>query len=200
MRKLSFLMIGMALLAFVGCKDGKKKEGADTNPMPEQEQEMQAPEETPQEPKTVSVKIASKSDSDVTGQLTFTEEDGMVTLEGALSGLNPGKEQAIHLHEEGDCSSDDGESAGGHWNPTDEDHGKWDSEDGYHKGDIGNLEVDDDGNATIDFETDEWCIDCEDTTKNIIGKAVIVHEGADDFETQPTGDAGGRIGCGVIKE
>src|SRR5699024_2140913 len=108
------------------------------------------------------------------------------------------KQQAIHLHEKGDCSADDATSAGGHWNPMNEEHGKWDSKDGYHKGDIGNLKVDQDGKASITFETDQWCIDCDDKAKNIVGKAVVVHEGADDFKTQPTGDAGGRVGCGVI--
>ncbi len=199
MRKLSFLMMGMALLAFVACKNGKKKD-ADTNEiMPEQEMQ-QASENAEEGAKTVTVNIDSKSDSEVTGELTFTEDHGRVKLEGNLSGLTPGKEQAIHIHEKGDCSADDGSSAGGHWNPTDEDHGKWNSENGYHKGDIGNLEVDDEGNATISFETDQWCIGCDDDAKNIVGKAVIVHEGADDFESQPTGDAGGRVGCGVISE
>ena len=111
--------------------------------------------------------------------------------------LSPGI-HAIHLHEKADCSSPDGKSSGGHWNPTFNKHGKWGDENGYHKGDIGNFEVDENGRGRVTMETKEWCIDCEDETKNIVGKAVIVHQGADDFLSQPSGAAGSRIICGGI--
>jgi Cu-Zn family superoxide dismutase len=114
-----------------------------------------------------------------------------------VSGLTEG-EHAIHLHEKADCSAEDGTSAGGHWNPTNQPHGKWGSPEGYHKGDIGNFMADTDGNGTITMTTDEWCIGCEDTNKDILGKGIIIHEGVDDFTTQPTGDAGGRVSCGGI--
>src|SRR5690606_23760044 len=133
----------------------------------------------------------SKSGSTVKGNAVFTEEDGTVTMVVVLDGLKEG-DHAIHLHEKADCSADDGSSAGGHWNPTNQPHGKWGDANGYHKGDIGNLTADASGNATLTFSTDEWCIDCDDSNKNIVGKAIIVHEGVDDFTTQPTGDAGGR--------
>ena len=90
--------------------------------------------------------------------------------------------------------------SGGHWNPTFEPHGAWGSETGYHKGDIGNFEADQKGEAVITFETDQWCIGCDDKTRNIIGKAVIVHQGKDDLVSQPSGAAGARVSCaGVIK-
>ncbi len=140
-----------------------------------------------------------KSDSDVKGEVIFTEEDGMVTMVATFSGLNPG-EHAIHIHEKADCSSPDGTSTGGHWNPTFQPHGKWGAEEGYHKGDIGNFEADADGNGSIEFSTDQWCIGCDDETKNIVGKAVIVHQGVDDFTSQPSGAAGARISCtGIIQ-
>ncbi len=107
---------------------------------------------------------------------------------------------AIHLHEKADCSADDATSTGGHWNPTSEPHGKWGASEGYHKGDIGNFEADEKGNGTITFSTDQWCIGCGDPNKDIVGKAVIVHEGTDDFTTQPTGAAGGRVTCGAVIE
>ena len=116
-----------------------------------------------------------------------------------MSGLTPG-EHAIHIHEKADCSSADGKSTGGHWNPTFAPHGKWGSTEGYHRGDIGNFTADAEGNATVEFSTDEWCLGCGDETKNLIGKGVIVHQGEDDFVTQPTGDAGGRISCAGIIE
>lgn len=71
---------------------------------------------------------------------------------------------------------------------------------GYHRGDIGNFTADESGHGMITKTTDQWCLGCEDETKNIIGKAIIVHAGVDDFVTKPTGDAGGRVSCGGIIE
>ena len=116
-----------------------------------------------------------------------------------IEGLEPG-EHAIHIHEKADCSSPDGKSTGGHWNPTAQPHGEWGNATGYHKGDIGNLVADKDGYAVVNFATDEWCLGCGDPNKDIIGKAIIVHAGTDDFTTQPTGAAGGRVSCGGIIE
>ena len=107
---------------------------------------------------------------------------------------------AIHIHEKADCASPDGKSAGGHWNPTFEDHGQWGSEKGYHKGDIGNFTVDKNGTGAISMSTDQWCIGCDDPAKNILGKAVIVHQGEDDLISQPSGAAGARVSCGGIIE
>jgi Cu-Zn family superoxide dismutase len=120
-------------------------------------------------------------------------------MTGTFSGLSEG-EHAIHIHEKADCSSADGKSTGGHWNPTAEPHGKWGGQEGYHKGDIGNFTADAEGNATVEFGTDQWCIGCDDDNKNIVGKAVIVHQGVDDFTSQPSGAAGARISCtGIIQ-
>jgi len=147
---------------------------------------------------SVMVKLEPKSGSTVGGIATFKEHNGRVTLDVRLSGLTPGV-HAIHIHEKSDCSSADGSSAGGHWNPTFKKHGKW-GEGEYHKGDIGNFTADASGNAKINMTTDEWCIGCGDQTKDILGKGLIVHEKADDFTTQPTGNAGGRQACaGIIK-
>ena len=148
--------------------------------------------------KTLNLTLEPKSNSTVAGTATFTEKNGKVTLVAKITGLQPGV-HAIHIHEKSDCSAADGSSAGGHWNPTFKKHGKWgDAE--HHKGDIGNFTADDKGNGTITFTTDEWSIGGDDATKNIIGKGLIVHQGADDFVTQPTGNAGGRVACtGIIK-
>lgn len=140
--------------------------------------------------------LQPKSDTQVSGSATFTEKNGTVTFVANIKGLTPG-EHAIHIHEKSDCSAPDASSAGGHWNPTFKKHGKWGGEE-YHKGDIGNFTADDKGDGTITFSTDEWCIGCDDETKNIIGKSIIVHKGADDFTTQPTGNAGGRVACTAI--
>ena len=148
--------------------------------------------------KTLTVALEPKSNSTVTGTATFTEKNGKVTFVAKVAGLQPGV-HAIHIHEKSDCTAADGSSAGGHWNPTFKKHGKWGVGE-YHKGDIGNFTADDKGNGTITLTTDEWCIGCEDETKNILGKGLIVHQGTDDFTTQPTGNAGGRVACaGIIK-
>ena len=144
----------------------------------------------------LNLTLESKSDSKVLGTANFTEKNGIVTFTANMSGLSPGI-HAIHLHEKSDCSAADGSSAGGHWNPTFKKHGKWgDTE--FHKGDIGNFIADANGNGKINFSTSEWCIGCEDETKNIVGKSIIVHKGSDDFVSQPAGNAGARQACSAI--
>ena len=150
-----------------------------------------------QEQKVLKYDFSSASDSNLAGTATFTQMDNEVKLEVKLEGITPG-DHAIHVHEKGDCSAPDASSAGGHWNPTGDEHGKFDMEP-FHMGDIGNLTADADGKASLSFSTDKWCLDCDDETKNLMGKSLIVHESVDDFTTQPTGDAGGRIGCLVIE-
>lgn len=151
---------------------------------------------TTSDSKKLKIDFESKSGSNVKGNAVFTEKDGVVYLEAKLTGLEPGV-HAIHIHEKADCSATDAASAGGHWNPTFKKHGKWgDAE--HHKGDIGNFTANVDGEATILFNTNEWCIGCEDKTKDILGKGLIVHQKPDDFVTQPTGDAGARVACTAI--
>ena len=149
--------------------------------------------------KAVKVKFAlsPKSGSTVKGNVVFTQEDGKVEMTAILEGLTPG-EHAIHIHETADCSSDDGKSSGGHWNPTGQPHGKWGNSEGFYKGDIGNFTADEKGFAIVNITTDQWCIGCGDETKDILGKAIIVHEGVDDFTSQPSGAAGTRVSCGGI--
>ncbi len=102
---------------------------------------------------------------------------------------------AVHFHEHGDCG-DSGNNAHGHWNPTKENHGEW-GKPPFHSGDIGNIKLDANGHGTKSITTDRWSVN-EDTTKRIISLSIIVHGGTDDYTTQPTGNSGPRIGCGVI--
>ncbi len=146
---------------------------------------------------TITVTMNAKSGSNVTGTITLTQNNDEVNMVVDLNGLTPG-DHAIHVHQVGDCSSEDGSSAGGHWNPKEENHGKW-GDDMHHAGDIGNLVASADGKATLTFSTDQWCLGCDDDTKNLKGKSFIVHADADDYSTQPTGNAGGRVACGVIE-
>ncbi len=147
--------------------------------------------------KELSYDITGRSGTPTSGNIKFVQKDGEVTMTVNATGLTSGL-HAIHLHEKADCSAPDFTSTGGHWNPAGSDHGRWGAEH-FHMGDIGNLNADASGNASMIFKTDKWCIGCKDSSKNIIGKGVIIHDGEDDFHTQPTGDAGGRVGCVEIK-
>ena len=149
-----------------------------------------------QNTKKAVAEVRAKSGSEVSGRVTFEEFEGTVTMKAVIRGATPG-DHAIHIHVEGDCSAEDGSSAGGHWNPTGEDHGKW-NEGSFHRGDIGNIKVGKDGEGRISRTTELWCVGCGDENKDILGKAIIIHQGPDDFSSQPAGAAGPRIGCGEI--
>jgi Cu-Zn family superoxide dismutase len=146
--------------------------------------------------KLATARIESASESSVNGTVELKDSNGTVYLIASISGLSPG-EHAIHIHEFGDCSSEDAKSAGGHWNPTNVNHGEWDKNH-FHLGDIGNILADSNGYGEISMNTKLWCISCKDSIKNITGKSIIIHKGADDFHSQPSGAAGARVGCGVI--
>ena len=192
MKKIVFPLIALIFITLISCKE-KKKNSLTTV----EKTEEVSPSSISQEKKEIIVQLEPKSGSKAVGKLMFIEVDGVVSLAAKFQGLTPGM-HAIHIHKKADCSSIDGKSAGGHWNPTFKNHGKWGDEGGYHKGDIGNFEIDESGDGKIIMETNEWCIGCEDDTKNILGKAIIVHQGTDDFISQPSGDAGTRIICGGI--
>jgi len=138
------------------------------------------------------------ADTAVTGTVKFDAEDnGKVKMKLEISiPAKAGKNVAVHIHEHGDCG-DNGKMTHGHWNPTNAQHGKWGSA-SFHSGDIGNVKLDKKGKGTLTLETDLWTLGGE-ANKNILGRAIIVHGGEDDYTTQPTGNAGSRIGCGVIK-
>ena len=146
-----------------------------------------------------AVLSGTQQDTTVTGTVRFTEDDGKIKM--TLDITIPKKANssvAVHIHEHGNCG-DMGKEAHGHWNPTKENHGKWGSAP-FHRGDIGNVDLNAEGKGSMELETDLWSISGSDTTKNILNKAIIVHGGKDDFTTQPTGNAGSRIGCGVINK
>ncbi|RED42718.1 Cu-Zn family superoxide dismutase [Winogradskyella eximia] len=193
MKNLKLLVLTFAVVFTTACKDTTKT--ADTTIKTETEEIK----DNISSEKKLSITLSPKSDSNVEGTINFSEKNGIVTMAGTVTGLEEG-EHAIHIHEKADCSAADGTSSGGHWNPTGQPHGAWGDKAGYHKGDIGNLTANANGRATITKSTNEWCIGCGDETKDILGKAVIVHIGIDDLKTQPTGAAGARIGCAGIIE
>ena len=139
--------------------------------------------------------LGPASGSDLTGMAIFTQNGDTITLTVEIQNVSPGL-HAVHIHERGDCSSPDGTSAGGHWNPTNVAHGKW-GEGEFHLGDIGNINVGEDGTGKIELTTDLWEMGTG-SDFDVVGKGMIVHADADDFISQPSGAAGARIGCGVI--
>ena len=203
MKTIQLTLVGLLLIGSYSCKEVKKDSDATTDSMEESMEGMDNEANAMKDEmmgKTLTVTMSPKSGSTVEGTVTFEQMDGAVQMRAEFSGLTPEGEHAIHIHENADCSADDGTSAGGHWNPTDEPHGKWESAEGYHSGDLGNLTADADGNATMEFTTEQWCIGCDDDKKNIIGHGVVVHQDADDFTSQPSGAAGARVSCGEITE
>lgn len=129
----------------------------------------------------------------VSGVVKFEAVDGGLKLTWDLKGLAPGK-HGIHIHEFGDCNCDDGKCAGGHFNPDGKKHGGPTSAE-RHAGDLGNLEAAADGTAKGELTDKGIALHGE---RSIVGRAVILHEKEDDMATDPTGNAGGRIGIGVI--
>ena len=128
------------------------------------------------------------------GVVRFTQEGDSLKVVADIEGLNPGQKHAFHIHQFGDCSSPDGMSAGGHYNPKGHSHGLLDKEE-RHAGDLGNLEADSDGKAHLEITVNN--ISIAGTKNPIIGRGVIVHAKIDDGG-QPVGNAGARIACGVI--
>jgi superoxide dismutase, Cu-Zn family len=130
----------------------------------------------------------------VRGVVRFHEQDGKVHVVAHLEGLGAGTTHAIHVHEFGDCTSGDGTSAGGHYNPEGHEHGLPDQSQ-RHAGDLGNLTADENGVAH--YEITVTNISIAGMSNPIVGRGVIVHERAD-TGAQPVGDAGSRLACGVI--
>ena len=140
---------------------------------------------------------ATKQDTTGRGTANFVQKDDG-TVEMTLQVTFPAKANssvAAHFHEHGDCGNS-GAEAHGHWNPTNEAHGKW-GDAAYHSGDIGNIPLDANGKGEITLSSNRWSIGGDEKT-NILNRAIIIHSGVDDYKSQPSGNSGSRIGCGVI--
>jgi Cu-Zn family superoxide dismutase len=131
--------------------------------------------------------------NNVSGTITFTQTEKGVRVVANLQGLSKGK-HGFHIHEFGDCNSADAMSAGGHYNPEGKSHGA-PMDMSRHMGDMGNIEADESGKAHLEY-TD--AVIKLNGPNSIVGKSVIVHKGADDLKSQPSGNAGPRVACGVI--
>lgn len=134
--------------------------------------------------------------SSTAGTATFTQKGGKVLVTANITGLKPNQEHGFHIHDKGDCSSGDGMSTGGHFNPQGKAHAHPSAPD-RHAGDMPAVKSDDSGNASLAAELD--IITVAEGPTGIVGRGVIVHAQPDDYKTQPTGNAGARLACGVIR-
>jgi Cu-Zn family superoxide dismutase len=140
-------------------------------------------------------KLEPTKGNTATGTVTFTQVGDKVRVEASLSGLKPNAEHGFHIHDKGDCSSGDGMSTGGHFNPLGKPHGMHTGME-RHAGDLPAVQSDAYGNAQLTAMMD--VITVTPGATSIVGRGMIVHRDPDDYKTQPTGNAGPRIACGVI--
>jgi Cu-Zn family superoxide dismutase len=144
---------------------------------------------------STTIALVSKSGSQVSGSIHLSEHHGVVRLRGTVRGLEAYSEHGFHIHEKGDCSAADAASAGGHFNPGGTAHGAA-SAAVHHAGDLPSLRADYRGVAGID--TTVSGVTLGDGPTGIKGRSLVVHGKADDFTTQPSGNSGPRVACGVI--
>ncbi len=143
-----------------------------------------------------SAELQATRGNAVTGSVRFAQKGHKVRVTGEVRGLKPHAEHGFHVHEKGDCSSGDGMSAGGHFNPSASAHGQH-GHGMHHAGDLPSLKADAQGVARVDFETDSLSVAAG--ARSVVGRGLIVHRDPDDFKSQPAGNAGARVACGVIR-
>jgi Cu-Zn family superoxide dismutase len=151
---------------------------------------------TPDEPLRATAALQPTKGSKAFGEVTFEQAGDKVRVVVFAQGLKPGQDHGFHIHEAGDCSSGDGMSAKGHFNPHGKPHGDPAKPD-RHAGDLPSLKADKSGRAKLDVMVD--AISIGSGAGNIVGRGMIIHADPDDYKTQPTGNAGARLACGVIK-
>lgn len=208
-------LLAMSVLMFAGCardtQDTSRApapttpETTPTQPAPAGTEQARGVEPVKERPKNLSealesmarakVALQSAEGRDVEGTLYLLQEEDSVLITGAVRGLEPGQ-YAIHIHDRGDCSAPDFVSAGEHFNPTGATHAAPFTET-KHAGDLGNLTTNAKGVADVRVRADNTTL--ESDARGILNRAIVIHEKADDFRTQPDGAAGKRIACGVIK-
>lgn len=143
-----------------------------------------------------SAHLSARSGTKVSGSVEMRQEGDHVIVKALVTGLAPNGQHGFHVHEIGDCNSPDGASAGGHFNPSGKPHGPQDA--AHHAGDMPMLKADFYGRAEVEFHLTD--VTLKAGPNNIVGRSIIVHRDPDDFKTQPTGNSGARIACGVIQK
>jgi len=151
---------------------------------------------TPDAPLRATAQLQPTKGNKTIGEATFEQVGDKVRVTVIVEGLKPGQEHGLHIHEAGDCSSGDGMSTKGHFNPQGKPHGQHSSPE-RHAGDLPSLRAGKDGRAKVEATVDVITVNPGATS--IVDRGLIVHADPDDYKTQPTGNAGARIACGVIR-
>nr|BFD61581.1 superoxide dismutase family protein [Bdellovibrio sp. HM001] len=183
----NMLLIGLVSLSMAAC--AQKEKAAETHHHDHHNHEAAAA--APQKAQAV---LKTVKGSKLKGIIHFTEENGKMKIETMVEGIKPGP-HGFHIHENGDCSAADFSSAGGHFNPSKGTHAGHDVA-GRHVGDLGNLVADNKSKANTTLIVDGMTMK---GPESIIGKAVVIHKDKDDLKSQPAGNSGARIACGVIE-
>ncbi len=181
----------LGAIALAACM-AAEEHASETPPAPAAEE--RSPEAALAPAASATATLTGKADSGVTGTVSFSAMAPGVHIEARVEGAPPGV-HGFHLHETGDCSAADFSSAGAHFNPSAVEHGGPEYA-VHHAGDLGNLEVGADGVGTLSLHSTDLAI--AEGPNAVVGRAVVLHENPDDFTTQPTGNAGGRLACGVV--
>lgn len=147
-------------------------------------------------PSSATAELEGKEGSKISGKVVFKEVEGGVKITAHVDGVEGGGARGFHLHEVGDCTPPDFTTAGSHFNPGGAPHGAPTAAQ-HHAGDLGNIQIGADGSAHYEITSHGLTVAPGPTS--VVGRAVILHEKADDLTTQPTGNAGGRVACGVVK-
>lgn len=198
MRKTPLLLLPAALM-LAACQPKTAADPAATPPAPAAETPA-ATTPAPADPVATTAAAVAElkptQGSEASGEIRFAVVDGGIRATGEVRGLPPGTEHGFHVHEKGDCSAPDATSAGGHFNPATTEHGRV-GQGAHHGGDSDNIVANDQGVASVDTLLQGVTLG-DGAGTDIVGKGVIVHADPDDYVTQPTGNAGARLACGVI--
>jgi Cu-Zn family superoxide dismutase len=191
-KSLTLLPVCAAVSLLGGCGSRDTTTATDVPGTPS----VPVPADAPPQSSGAQVQLAPTQGHSASGMLTVNTEGDSVRLTGSLQGLPPDSEFGFHIHENGDCSAPDASSAGGHFNPANAEHGNPQGA-AHHAGDMLNTKSDAQGTAQVDAVASGVSLG-SGQPNDVRGKAVVLHEKADDYTTQPSGNSGARIACGVI--
>ena len=199
------LSLAITALLLAACSGGQPPASTDQPPAmaqtpagPAAEHDTDEGHEHTGEEQVAIARLQPTAGNQVSGELMIRRLGDRLQVTGNVSGLKAGAEHGFHIHEKGDCSAPDGSSAGGHFNPGSSEHGSI-STAMHHGGDMPNITANAEGVATIDAPVSSNVNIGKGDGFDIIGRGLIVHADADDYKTQPTGNAGARLACAVIK-
>ena len=186
----ALLVVSAAVLALSGCSSMKDGMGAMKEGMGAMHDRMLG------DGPSATAKLEATKGNSASGTVTFQQHGDHVMVRARVSGLKPFGEHGFHVHEKGDCSSGDGMSTGGHFNPNGKPHGAQDAD--HHAGDMPSLKANVEGKVDVRFHLTGVTLG-NGGLADLAGRGLIVHAGPDDYKTQPTGNSGARIACGVIE-